>query len=66
MLTNVMCYRVRAAIRAGDEEYAVTAESWPRFCYTNFSYDHENVEKGLWQSTLMVKVKLSLHFTIFI
>ncbi|KZP27750.1 hypothetical protein FIBSPDRAFT_730502, partial [Athelia psychrophila] len=45
----------RTAICAGDEEFVVTAESWPRFCYANFSYDPEDVDEGLWQSALMVK-----------
>ncbi|KZP29606.1 hypothetical protein FIBSPDRAFT_1038889 [Athelia psychrophila] len=46
---------VRAAIRAGREEYAVTADSWPIYCYANFSYDPENAEDGLWRSSLLVK-----------
>ncbi|KZP03182.1 hypothetical protein FIBSPDRAFT_769319, partial [Athelia psychrophila] len=46
---------VRSAIRAGDEEYAVTAGSWPKFCYADFLYDPENVDTGLWKSAMMVK-----------
>ncbi|KZP28583.1 hypothetical protein FIBSPDRAFT_728905, partial [Athelia psychrophila] len=46
---------VRAAIRAGDEAYAVTAYSWPLFCYKDFTYNQENCEEGLWKSALMVK-----------
>ncbi|KZP24373.1 hypothetical protein FIBSPDRAFT_735796 [Athelia psychrophila] len=46
---------VRDAVRAGHEEYAVTADSWPIFCYADFSYDYENAEDGLWRSSLMVK-----------
>ncbi|KZP11486.1 hypothetical protein FIBSPDRAFT_756603, partial [Athelia psychrophila] len=46
---------VRAAIRASDERYAVTASSWPKFCYFDFTYNPENCEEGLWKSALMVK-----------
>lgn len=53
---NYSHVRVRAAIRAGKEEYAVTASSWPIYCYANFSCDAENAEDGLWQSPLLVKV----------
>lgn len=34
----------------------MTADSWPIYLYANFSYDPENAEDGLWQSSLMVKV----------
>ncbi|KZP23643.1 hypothetical protein FIBSPDRAFT_930434 [Athelia psychrophila] len=46
---------VRAAIRAGDEQYAVTASSWPNICYANFTCNPDNLEEGLWKNALMVK-----------
>ncbi|KZP07453.1 hypothetical protein FIBSPDRAFT_667455, partial [Athelia psychrophila] len=46
---------VRAAIRAGDEWYAVTAYSWPKACYAGFTYNPNDCEEGLWQNTLLVK-----------
>lgn len=51
--------RVRAAIRAGDEQYTVTAFSRPRFCSADYNYDLENCEEGLWKNALVVKVTSS-------
>jgi hypothetical protein len=53
---HVSC-SVRNNIRDGHIDYAVTADSWPNFCYANFVCDTNDIEKGLWKSTLLVKVK---------
>jgi hypothetical protein len=47
---------VRAKIRDGDPEYAVTAHSWPHFVYANFEAHANDMEKGLLRSPLLVKV----------
>jgi hypothetical protein len=53
-------YSIRQKIRNGDPEFMVTASSWPRFLYTNSHYDPTDVEKGLFQSKILLKVRSSL------
>jgi len=47
---------VCANIRDGHIDYTVTAQSWPKFCYAGLSCNTEDVEQGLFRSTLLVKV----------
>ena len=49
---------VRSNIRDGHIDYSVTAQSWPAFCYANSVCDTNDIEKGLWKSTLLIKVQL--------
>jgi len=51
---------VRNNIRDGHIDYAVTTDSWPNFCYANFVCDTNDIEKGLWKSTLLVKAFKSI------
>lgn len=50
---------VRNNIREGHVDYPVMAHSWPNFCYLDFVCDANDIEKGLWKSTLLVKVCMS-------
>jgi hypothetical protein len=56
LLSDLLPIRVRAGIRDGRDDYCVTASSWPMFLYTNLSCDQENLEKGLFKGSLLVKV----------
>ena len=49
-------YSVRSNIRDGHIHYSVTAQSWPTFCYADLVCDTNDIEKGLWKSTLLIKV----------
>ena len=55
--------RVRAKIRNGEPDFAVTADSWPAFIYAKEKVDPSNLEKGFLQSKLLVKVRaqFSIH-----
>jgi hypothetical protein len=53
-------YSIRQKIRDGDPEFMVTASSWPRFLYANSHYNPTDVEKGLFQSKILLKVRSSL------
>src|SRR5882762_2686077 len=57
-ISNLLPIRVRAGIRDGRDDYCVTASSWPMFLYANLSCDQENLEKGLFKGSLLVKVSL--------
>jgi hypothetical protein len=48
--------RVRAGIRDGHNNYCVTALSWPMFIYAGLTCDQDNLEKGLFKGSLLVKV----------
>ena len=54
------CTSVRQKIRDGDHDFMVTASSWPRFLYMNSQYDPNDVEKGLFRSKILLKVR-SIH-----
>ena len=43
-------------IRDGDPDFIVTADSWPASLYPNGKANPEDVEYGLFQSAIMVKV----------
>jgi hypothetical protein len=47
---------VRNSILEGHVDYAVTAQSWPAFCYAGFRCNVEDVEEGLFRSSLLFKV----------
>lgn len=53
---------VRTRIREGDGNFTVTAQSWPNFCYAHCTCDINDVEKGLFRGSLLVKVALYLDF----
>ncbi|KAG1730566.1 hypothetical protein EDD22DRAFT_960706 [Suillus occidentalis] len=46
---------VRAGIRDYAEGYVVTEMSWPAFMYENYTADSDNLEKGLFKSSLLVQ-----------
>jgi hypothetical protein len=47
---------VRAKIRDGHPDYAITAHSWPLFLYAGLQAQVDDVEKGLFRSALLIKV----------
>ena len=49
-------FSVRARIRQGDDSYPVTAQSWPLLLYAGNCCFADDVEKGLFKSSLLVKV----------
>ncbi|KAG1767495.1 hypothetical protein EV702DRAFT_1254506 [Suillus placidus] len=46
---------VRAGIRDCADGYVVTEMSWPAFLYKKYSADQDNLEKGLFKSTLLLQ-----------
>ncbi|KAI9449216.1 hypothetical protein HD554DRAFT_2175775 [Boletus coccyginus] len=47
---------VRKNVRERHPEFLVTEDSWPKFLYdTGHAYDPDNIEKGLFRSTLLLK-----------
>jgi hypothetical protein len=61
-LSNVRLryFSVRQKIRDGDPDFMVTASSWPIFLYAKYQSDPNNIEKGLFRSTLLLKVRFSI------
>jgi len=47
---------VRTRIRELDPELELSAHSWPRFLYSRGEFDLDDVEKGLLQGELLIKV----------
>ncbi|KAG1735829.1 hypothetical protein EDB19DRAFT_1910556 [Suillus lakei] len=43
-------------IRDRDSDFLVTAYSWPAFMYKDYSFDLANIKKGLFHSTLLLRV----------
>jgi hypothetical protein len=56
LLNDLLLDRVRAGIRNGHNDYCVTASSWPIFLYANLTCDQDDLEKGLFKGSLLVKV----------
>jgi hypothetical protein len=52
--------RVRAGIRDGHNSYCVMASSWPMFLYAGLTCDQDDLEKGLFKGSLLVKVSTLL------
>jgi len=48
---------VRAKIRDGHPDFIVTANSWPAFVYPYGKCNVDDIEKGLFQSAILVKVR---------
>ncbi|KAG1838751.1 hypothetical protein C8R48DRAFT_751521 [Suillus tomentosus] len=46
---------VRAGIRDRTDGYIVTEMSWPTFLYEQYTADQDNLEKGLFKSTLLLQ-----------
>ncbi|EGO18993.1 hypothetical protein SERLADRAFT_443536 [Serpula lacrymans var. lacrymans S7.9] len=46
---------IKEQIRDRHPRYLVTANLWPTFVYANYKYDPKDIEKGLFQSTLLLK-----------
>ncbi|KAG1761970.1 hypothetical protein EDD22DRAFT_778954 [Suillus occidentalis] len=46
---------VRAGIRDRGEGYVVTEMSWPAFLYAKYTADMDNLEEGLFRSTLLLQ-----------
>ncbi|KAG1759635.1 hypothetical protein EDD22DRAFT_782299 [Suillus occidentalis] len=46
---------VRAGIRDRADGYIVTEMSWPAFLYKNYTADPDNLEEGLFKSTLLLQ-----------
>jgi hypothetical protein len=53
---------IRQRIRYGDSEFTVTASSWPIFLYAKYTCDMADIAKGLFRSTLLLKVWESYSF----
>jgi hypothetical protein len=51
-----LCDSVRQNIRDGQPEFIVTANSWPSFLYPHAKANHDDVQHGLFQSAILVKV----------
>jgi hypothetical protein len=49
--------RVRARIREFNGDYPVTANSWPIYLYAGYRCDMEDIEKGLFRSAILLKVR---------
>jgi hypothetical protein len=47
--------RVRAGIRDGHGDYVVTGSSWPMFLYANLTCNQDDLEKGLFKGSMLVK-----------
>ena len=53
--------RVWKNIREHHLQFLVTEDSWPKFLYNmGHKYDLDNIEKGLFRSTLLLKVRAPL------
>jgi hypothetical protein len=50
--------RVRKNIREGHPNFMVTAQSWPTFLYKNLTVDKNDFEKGLFKSSLLLRVAI--------
>ena len=53
-----LIFSVRTHIREGNTNFAITAQSWPTFCYASCICDVDNIEKGLFRSSLLIKVNV--------
>lgn len=53
--------RVRQHIRNGHEDFVVTADSWPAFLFPHGQADPEDIEKGLFRSAVILKVRTYSH-----
>lgn len=62
LIDLTLLFSVRAGIRNGDNDYIVTAHSWPTFVYADFTSDPDDIEKGLFKSAFLVKVCTSKMF----
>jgi hypothetical protein len=52
--------RVRNNIREGHPDYTVTADSWPSFLYPRAKGDVNDIERGLFRSAILLKVRIIL------
>jgi hypothetical protein len=50
---------VKSGIRDRTSEFIVSENSWPLFLYENYSFDDTNLEKGLFQSKILIQVGTS-------
>lgn len=57
-------FRIKRKIRNGDEDFAVTAQSWPNFFYAGYACDPLDLEKGLFKGEILVKVWISRFYSI--
>jgi hypothetical protein len=48
---------VRSKIRDGHPDFIVTADSWPALVYPYGKGNVDDIEKGLFQSAILVKVR---------
>lgn len=53
-------YSVRQNIRDGHPDFPVTGDGWPSFLYPGAKGDVNDVEKGLFRSAILVKVRVLL------
>ncbi|KAG1893003.1 uncharacterized protein F5891DRAFT_963608 [Suillus fuscotomentosus] len=47
--------RVKAGIRDRTSDFIVSENSWPVFVYENYSFDENNLERGLFMSKILVQ-----------
>ncbi|KAG2745790.1 hypothetical protein P692DRAFT_201719517 [Suillus brevipes Sb2] len=47
--------RVKAGIRDRTSDFIVSENSWPLFLYENYSFDSTDLEKGLFQSKILIQ-----------
>jgi hypothetical protein len=47
-----------AGIHDGHADYIVTASSWPMFLYANLTCDQDDLEKGLFKGSMLVKASI--------
>jgi hypothetical protein len=50
---------VKAGIRDRTSDFIVSENSWPLFLYENYSFDSTDLEKGLFQSKILIQVSTS-------
>jgi hypothetical protein len=56
--TPTIPFRIKEKLRSG--ELVTTGDEWPLFLYQGYVYDSDDPWKGLFHSSLLVKVRLCL------
>jgi hypothetical protein len=49
---------VKAGIRNRTSDYIVSENSWPLFLYENYSFNANDLERGLFKSKILVQVSI--------
>ena len=57
-------FRIKRKIHNDNEDFAVTAQSWPNFLYAGYVCNPLDLEKGLFKGEILVKVWISIFYSI--